>query len=142
MRFVPVKFGKAYGAVNQSDARNALKFTPPTLTILPTQTGAISDATTAGNQFNAGNLPDDFEVHADRCYQVVWNGANIGANASDEPQGTGERLAESQKAGAVTCRLDCLVRRFCSGLLLYDKNKFVPFFPCHLAVWASGGTPG
>jgi hypothetical protein len=71
MRFVPVNFSKAYGAVNQTDARNSLEFAPSTLTVLPSQTGTVSDATAAGNQFNASNLPDDFEVHADTCYQAA-----------------------------------------------------------------------
>ncbi|ETW92997.1 MAG: hypothetical protein ETSY2_52210 [Candidatus Entotheonella gemina] len=67
MRFVPVNFGKAYSPINQTDARDSFEFTPPALTVLPTQAGAVSDATAASNQFNADNLPNDFEVHANRC---------------------------------------------------------------------------
>lgn len=65
--FIPMNLGKAYGAINQTDACYSLKLTPSARPILPLQPCTVTNTTTAGNRFNANNLPHDLKVHVDRC---------------------------------------------------------------------------
>lgn len=80
MRFIPVNFSEAYGPVHQTDASDAFVLTSSAWTIVPAQTCTVTDATAAGNRFNPGHLPDEFEVHAGRCYRVANEGAIGRAN--------------------------------------------------------------
>jgi len=76
-----VNFSEAYGPVHQPDACDAFELTPSAWTIVPAETCTVTDATAAGNRFNSGYLPDEFEVHASTCYRVANEDATGLANA-------------------------------------------------------------
>jgi hypothetical protein len=80
--FIPVNFGQAYGAINQTDACYSLELTPSALSVLLAQSCTVTDATAGGNCFKARNLSNDFEVHVDTCYQEADGDANEKPNAN------------------------------------------------------------
>jgi hypothetical protein len=79
---IPMNFGEAYGAIDQTDACYSLELTPSALSILLAQSGTVTDTPAGGNCFKVRNLSNDFKVHVATCYQEEEGDANEKPNAT------------------------------------------------------------
>lgn len=63
MRFIPVNFRKANGAIWQSNSGNTFQFSPSPRAILPSQSGSITNTHAGCDSLDIGYGADNFKIH-------------------------------------------------------------------------------
>jgi len=97
MGLIPVNFGEAERAVNQTDARDSLALAPSALPVLPAQTCPLSYSAPTGNCFRGGYLSKAVVLHRACCRSspreiVMANAVCESADVMGQLFGERERL--------------------------------------------------